>query len=202
MERELLITGIGGQGIQLASKIVAQAASDEGRNVLHFGVYGGMIRGGPSDCTVVVADGEMLAPPIVEEAWALLAMHPGSVPALLRKVRPGGVVLRNSTLASGALGRPDVCLIDVPATRIAEAAGRIVGASMVALGAFVEATGFAAAESVRAAMRRAIPPHRRALLDFNDTCLELGRRHCREAVAADAALRAWPDAPVECAAAR
>lgn len=191
MEREVLVSGIGGQGIQLASKILAQAASQEGRSAMHFGVYGGMIRGGPSDCTIVASDGEILAPPIVSEAWSLVAMHPVSLPALLPKVRPGGLVLANSTLVLEPIPRSDLSVVALPATRIAEEAGHIVGAAMVALGAFIEVSGFVSLASVREAMRISIPPHRRNLLAFNENCLELGRAR----VGDDVAVRAWPDSP-------
>ena len=65
IERELLITGIGGQGVQLAAQVIAQAATLEGRDVMFFGIYGGMMRGGNTDSTVVVADGPITAPPVV-----------------------------------------------------------------------------------------------------------------------------------------
>ncbi len=191
MEREVLITGIGGQGVQLAAKILAQAASQEGRNVMLFGIYGGMIRGGPSDSTIVAAEGEMLAPPIVDEAWALLAFHPGALPRLLPKIRPGGVVLANSTLCLRPIPRSDVLVVEVPATRIAEEAGKIVGASMVALGAFLAATGFASPAALEEAMRMLIPPHRQSLLAFNETCVELGREYVRGRALASPEARAW-----------
>ena len=57
MERELVLTGIGGQGVQLAAQVLATAAVLEDRRVMLFGVYGGTMRGGSSDSTVVVADG-------------------------------------------------------------------------------------------------------------------------------------------------
>ena len=57
MERELVMTGIGGQGIQLAAQVLARAALSEGRQVQLFGSYGGMMRGGNTEATVVVADG-------------------------------------------------------------------------------------------------------------------------------------------------
>jgi hypothetical protein len=41
LEREILLSGIGGQGIQLAAKSLAVAAMREGRRVLMFGTYGG-----------------------------------------------------------------------------------------------------------------------------------------------------------------
>jgi Pyruvate/2-oxoacid:ferredoxin oxidoreductase gamma subunit len=192
MEREVLITGIGGQGIQLAAKILAQAASLEGRNTMLFGLYGGVIRGGPSDSTIVASDGEILAPPIIDEAWALVAMHAGSLAALVTKLRPGGVLLLNSTLVTEPPRRADLVPIEVPATRIAEEAGKIVGGAMVALGAFVEATGFVSWDAALEAMRVSIPSHRQGLLAFNETCLERGRSYVREKVAVGAAARAWP----------
>ena len=57
MEREVLITGIGGQGVQLAAQVLARAATLEGREVMYLGLYGGMMRGGNTDSTVVVGDG-------------------------------------------------------------------------------------------------------------------------------------------------
>ena len=59
MERELLVTGIGGQGIQLAALVIARAALAEGREVQLFGSYGGMMRGGNTEATLVVADGSV-----------------------------------------------------------------------------------------------------------------------------------------------
>ena len=42
-----------------------------------FGSYGGMMRNGPTDSTLVVADAPIAAPPIVSRAWSAIAMHPG-----------------------------------------------------------------------------------------------------------------------------
>ncbi len=73
MERELLLTGIGGQGVQLAAAVLAQAAVAEGREVQLFGSYGGMMRGGATEATVVVADEPIEAPPTVEPAWSAVS---------------------------------------------------------------------------------------------------------------------------------
>ena len=76
------MTGIGGQGIQLIAKLLAQAGIREGRQVMMFGIFMGMIRGGSSESTVVIADDEIVTPPIVPEVWGVLAMHPEGLPAL------------------------------------------------------------------------------------------------------------------------
>src|SRR5262249_23561680 len=97
MERELLITGIGGQGIQLAAQVVAKAATVEGGSVMFFGIYGGMMRGGNTDSTVVVADAPIEAPPVVSHAWSAIAMHDEFWAPLESKLRPGGLVLVNES---------------------------------------------------------------------------------------------------------
>jgi len=53
VERELLMAGIGGQGVQLAAQLLAKAATGSGRHAQLFGSYGGMMRGGNTDATVI-----------------------------------------------------------------------------------------------------------------------------------------------------
>ena len=74
-EREVLLTGIGGQGVQLAAQVLARAAVLEGRDVLLFGVYGGAMRGMNTDGTVVVGDGPIQSPPLLSSTWSAIAMH-------------------------------------------------------------------------------------------------------------------------------
>ena len=64
---------------------------------MFFGIYGGMMRGGNTDSTVVVADGPIEAPPVVSHAWAAIAMHDEFWAPLEPKLRPGGVVLVNDS---------------------------------------------------------------------------------------------------------
>lgn len=177
-EREVIFTGIGGQGIQLMAKVLAEAATQEGRHVMLFGVYMGMMRGGPSESTVVIGDEEIQAPPIVPHCSAIVAMHPQGLDVLARKLRAGGLLFANQTLVK-ASPRDDVQFVGLPATRVAEQAGSIAGASMVALGAFVAASQLVSLDAVVAAMRASLPPHRRQRADENARFLTLGADHIR-----------------------
>jgi len=177
-EREVIFTGIGGQGIQLMAKVLAEAAVAEGRHVMLFGSYQGMMRGGPSESTVVIADSEIQAPPIVPHCWALVAMHPEGLDVFVRKLRPDGLLFTNETL----IKTPPplhVRSIAVPVTRLAEHAGNVAGASMIALGAFVAATELVSFDAVVGAMQRALPPHRRQRAEENVRLLFLGAEHIR-----------------------
>jgi 2-oxoglutarate ferredoxin oxidoreductase subunit gamma len=178
MERELIFTGIGGQGIQLMAKILAEAAVEEGQFAMLFAVYGGMMRGGPSESTVVLGEAPIEAPPIIPRCWAILAMHSQGLDEMARKLRPGGLLFANETLVKSA-PRDDIRAIGLPATRLAEQAGNIAGASMVALGAFVAATGIVPFERVVAVMRASLPSHRRQRADENARFLEMGAAHMR-----------------------
>src|SRR5438067_2173855 len=101
MEREILLTGVGGQGVQLAAKSLACAAMREGRRVLMFGTYGGMMRGGDTDATVIIGQDSLLTPPVVDHLWAILAAHHKSWDSVGAKLRPDGFLLTNDKVFQG-----------------------------------------------------------------------------------------------------
>ncbi len=187
MERAVAMTGIGGQGIQLIAKLLGQAAMREGREVMMFGLFMGMIRGGSSESTVVIADREIVSPPIVPRVWAVLAMHGEGLPALARKAEPGGVLVFNSSLVTAPPAWEGVRALAVPATELATVMGQPMGASMVALGALAAATGLTSVAALHAALGEVLPPHRRKLIDANALCITRGAEH----LAAADAVPAW-----------
>ena len=174
MERAVVMTGIGGQGIQLVAKVLAEAGIREHRQVMMFGLFMGMIRGGSSDSTVVLADAEIVSPPLVPDVWAVLAMHGEGVAKLAPKVRPGAVVVRNATMVPQPTGWDGVRDVAVPATELAKTMGQPLGASMVGLGALATATGLVALPSLADALAAVLPPHRQQHVAANRACLERG----------------------------
>ena len=176
MEREILFTGIGGQGIQLMTRVLANATAREGGYAMVFGVYHGAMRGSPSDTTLVLGSDPIEAPPIVPSCWSVVAMHPASLPPLLAKLRPGGLFFANEPLVDGTTPA-GTTRIAVPATRLAEREGNLMGAGMIMLGAFVAHTTIVALDAVVAAMRAALPAHRARMADANERLLRLGAGH-------------------------
>ena len=174
MEREVLLTGIGGQGVQLAAQVLAGAAALEGRNAMLFGLYSGVMRGGNSDSTLVVADEPIQAPPIVPHAWSAIVLHPKFWEPLAAKLVDGSVVLVNSSLFEGELDREHWRVFDVPATELATELGNVMGASMVITGAFVAVTGLVGLDATVAAMADAVPPYRRQHVEANERALRAG----------------------------
>lgn len=174
-ERELMLTGIGGQGVQLAGQVIARAATLEGKYVTYFGVYGGVMRGGNTDATVVIADHPIEAPPIVSRTWSAVAMHHEFWEPLRAKVRPEGLVFVNSTVFEGDLGLPEtVDVVDVPATERAAELGNLMVASMVMVGAYAARTGLVSEGACVEAMRESIPPYRAQHVPLNEEAIRAG----------------------------
>jgi Pyruvate/2-oxoacid:ferredoxin oxidoreductase gamma subunit len=173
MERELLITGIGGQGVQLAAQVVARGAALEGREVMFFGIYGGMMRGGNTDSTVVVADGPIEAPPVVAQSWSAIGMHDEYWAPIERRLRPGGLVLVNASTFPREV-RADVTTMPIPATEMATAAGNPLGAAMVMIGLYSKLTGLVGVDAMVEAMRESIPPYRSQHIEANERVIRLG----------------------------
>ncbi len=85
-----MLTGIGGQGVQLAAQVLGRGAAREGRDVIYLGTYGGVMRGGNTDSTVILGDGPISSPPIVSQTWGALAMHHQFWGPVHELLRPGG----------------------------------------------------------------------------------------------------------------
>lgn len=173
MEREVLLTGIGGQGVQLAAQVLARAAAIEGRQVMLFGVYSGSMRGGNTDATVVVADGPLQAPPLISRTWSAIAMHDQYWPEIAGKVRDGGVVFVNDTSFEAAL-EDRYAVFRVGATAKAIELGNELGQSMVMVGAYVGVTGLVTIDGALEAMRESIPSYRQQHIAFNETAIRAG----------------------------
>lgn len=173
-ERELLLTGIGGQGVQLAAQLVARAAVLDGREVMLFGSYGGMMRGGNTDATIVVGDGPVLAPPTVPSAWASIVMHHDYWGFVRERLRPGSVVLVNTTVFRGDLEREGLHVVDLAATDLAVDVGNIMAATVVMVGALSALSGLVSLDSLLAAVPEALPPYRTKHIAVNQDALRAG----------------------------
>jgi Pyruvate/2-oxoacid:ferredoxin oxidoreductase gamma subunit len=156
--------------------VLARAATLEGRQVTYLGLYGGMMRGGNTDSTVVVADAPIEAPPVVAQAWSAIAMHDEYWEPVERRLRPGGLVLCNDATFTRTV-RADVHLVRVPATEIATREGNPLAAAMVIAGAYIATTDLVRLDSTIEAMRASIPPYRTQHIATNERAIRAGFEH-------------------------
>ena len=180
MEREVIVSGIGGQGIQLLAKTLALAATRQGRYAMLSADYGGEMRGGPSKASVVVGDEPLRALPVLPSAWSGILAHHRFSEGPLARIRPGGPIVANIPLVDpSTLDRWVVHAIDAGAIASEVASAQAVG--FVLLGAYNAVTGMVAAEALSAAMEELLPPYRRQHAPANVRALEAGAAALRVA---------------------
>jgi Pyruvate/2-oxoacid:ferredoxin oxidoreductase gamma subunit len=160
MERELVMSGIGGQGVQLASSALAAAAFAEGLEVQLFGSYGGMMRGGATEAAVVFATGALEAPPTLSSSWSVILMHDEHAEHARSCLGPGGLLVVNTSIVHVVDAPSGVSVVEVPATAIATEVGHPMAASLVMAGAYAATTGIVSTASLTAAVDEALPPYR------------------------------------------
>ncbi len=133
MEHEILFAGFGGQGVLLAGRMLVYAGMMAGKEVSWIPAYGPEQRGGTASCSVIISD-EPVGCPIVTKPSALVVLNEPSLDRFEAAVRPGGVLIINSSLVRRKCMRTDVEAFYVPMNDIAAECGNVRYLNMIALG--------------------------------------------------------------------
>ncbi|MCU0561500.1 MAG: 2-oxoacid:acceptor oxidoreductase family protein [Desulfobacterales bacterium] len=174
MQSEVQFAGFGGQGVMLMGQILAQAAMDEGREVVWIPSYGPEMRGGTAYCTVVISD-QPIGSPIIRNPRHLVAMNRPSLEKFSPTVKAGGVVFVNSSIIPIGAGRSDVDELRVPIIEVAGELGNVKAANIVALAAFVARSRVVRFESLTHAVQKKFA-EKAKLMPLNLKALEAGRK--------------------------
>lgn len=173
MTSEIIIAGFGGQGILFLGKILSYAALIDEKEVSWLPSYGPEMRGGTCNCSVCASDAP-IGSPLVVNPTALIAMNAPSLEKFIDSVRPGGVVLVDSSIVDIPVSRTDVTAVLIPATEIATDNSLAGGANMVMLGKLIKETGIFEFETVEKAIRKSVPANKSALIENNLKAIRLG----------------------------
>lgn len=153
MENKIIIAGFGGQGVQSLGMFIAYASIHDGKEVTFLPSYGPEMRGGTSNCSVVVSD-KPVASPIIAVPDMLIAMNKPSLAKFESKVRPGGTIIVNSSLIDAKVSRDDVNAVYVNANDLAVEAGNVRTANIVVLGAYTKLSGDFTPEVMKAVIEK------------------------------------------------
>jgi len=155
MEHEIIVAGFGGQGVLLAGRVLCYAGMLEGREVTWMPSYGAEQRGGTANCHVVISE-DPVGSPVVVKPTGLIIMNDPSLVRFQDCARSNSLLVLNSSLVKQECRRVDIKLLQVPADDVAAELGEPRVANMVALGAFIGATGVVKPETVEKALERAL----------------------------------------------
>ena len=118
MMKEFIFAGFGGQGMLLIGKFLAMACMLDGKHVSWLPSYGPEMRGGTANCSVIVSD-EEIGSPLIENADVIVAMNAPSLDKFESKVRPGGLLVINSSIIDRKSTRDDITVVYCDSMKIA-----------------------------------------------------------------------------------
>jgi len=173
MNKEMIFSGFGGQGVMLMGQIIAYAGMMEGQQVSWFPAYGPEMRGGTANCSVIIGD-EPVGTPIVTEPGVIVAMNLPSLDKFEPMLTAGGALLINSSLIERGPHRTDVKSFLVPCNDIAKELGNPKVANMVMVGAIVAASGAVSIESVINILAKKIFKNKPQVMPLNELAIRRG----------------------------
>jgi indolepyruvate ferredoxin oxidoreductase beta subunit len=192
----IFFTGVGGQGTLLATRLVGEAALEEGLPVTLSEIHGMAQRGGVVESSVVV--GNVFSPTIADgEADILLAFEAVETLRALPKCHAGSLVISNTvpivpfTVAVGQSVYPShetiyslvrektARVVQVDATALARQAGSDRAANVAMVGVLAGMNRLPIPEAGwEAALKRVLPPR---LFELNWKAFQLGRQYGSDA---------------------
>jgi 2-oxoglutarate ferredoxin oxidoreductase subunit gamma len=155
--KEILIGGVGGQGVVLSGILLGTAATlFDGKKAVQTQSYSSELRGGSTRAEVIISE-EPVTDPQVRKPDILIALAEDALSKYVNRVKPKGLLVIDSDLVKGA--KPgDYEILSIPATSIADKEmGNIVVANLIILGAIIKKTGLLSVEAMEKAIEMSVP---------------------------------------------
>lgn len=169
----ILAAGFGGQGILFLGKQLALAGMYLNKKVTWLPSYGPESRGGTSNCTVIISDGE-IGSPITHNPDILIVMNLPSYIKFHDTIAKGGTLICDSSLISEKSGRDDINKYYIPATAIAYKNDMPKLANVIILGKLIAATNIFTPDELIMSMEKSLPSSKKDLLELNIKALNIG----------------------------
>ena len=155
--KEILIGGVGGQGVVLSGILLGTAATlFDGKQAVQTQSYSSELRGGSTRAEVIISE-EPVTDPQVRKSDILIVLAEDALSKYIGRIKPKGLLVIDSDLVKGA--KPgDYEILSIPATSIADKEmGNIIVANLIILGALVKKTGLLSVESMEKAIEVSVP---------------------------------------------
>lgn len=173
MTTRIIFAGSGGQGIQFSGKQMAKTGMYVGKNVTFLPSYGPEMRGGTSNCTVVISD-EEIGSPSTNTPDIMVALNLPSFDKFEPTVAKDGILFCDSTLIEKKTAREDIKAVYIPATQMANDNDLSGFANVIVLGQILKVTGIFGYDEFKDFLLSGIPATKAVLIEKNEKALKLG----------------------------
>ncbi len=170
MLERLLIAGSGGQGTVLTGRIIAAAAINRIPHITFLPAYGAEVRGGTSNCQVILSTDE-ISSPMPEQFDSMILLNQASVNKFLPKLKKNGLAIINTSLCPSP---PSIPHIAVNATEKAVLAGNARVANLIALGVYIAQSNVLPALDVENEIKLVLSQKAKDMADMNIRAFQAG----------------------------
>jgi len=173
MTHELLIAGFGGQGVLSMGMTLAYAGMIEEKEISWMPSYGPEMRGGTANCIVIVSE-KKISSPIITTFDTVIALNQPSLDKFEKAVKPGGLLLFDSTNIIVPPTRMDIDVLGIPASEEAVKLNNTKTMNMIVLGAFIARVRVVEIVAIMEALKKVLPDRYHHLLPLNEQALRRG----------------------------
>ncbi len=173
-EKEILITGFGGQGIVLIGNILGKAAAiHDLKHATMIQAYGPEARGGSCSSQVIISDEEILFP-YVQQPQVLICMSQEGFDKNICSLLSGGLLVWDTDLVQTRALDSSWNAYHIPATRFAGQLGNKMMANIIMLGFLSAVSELVRLDSLRQAVLSSVPAKTR---ETNAKAFDRGREY-------------------------
>ncbi|HIE15676.1 MAG TPA: 2-oxoglutarate ferredoxin oxidoreductase subunit gamma [Bacteroidales bacterium] len=173
MTEEIIIAGFGGQGVLSMGKILAYSGIMQNQEVSWMPSYGPEMRGGTANVTVILSDGRISSPILLQFDTAVI-LNQQSMDKFEKSVKPGGVLLYDPNGIIRHPERKDINIYKIDASKLASEIGNAKVYNMVVLGAYLKIKPIVKMENVKKGLKKSLPERYHNMLPINEQAIEKG----------------------------
>ena len=174
--KKMIFSGFGGQGILTLGQIVASIVMKKGKEVTWMPSYGPEMRGGTANCSLIVSDSKIGSPFVPDALDVLIAMNVFSVMKFESRVKPGGLMIVNTSIVTEQFmpTRTDIKIVGIDATNIANTVGSPKVQNMVMLAGFLKELDMFTMDDIKNIVKEIFGETKAALVETNIKAVEAG----------------------------
>jgi len=182
MTEEIIISGFGGQGVLSMGQILCYSGVVEEKEVSWMPSYGPEMRGGTANCIAIISD-QKISSPILTKFDTVIALNQPSIDKFEAAVKPGGLLIYESSTALKPPTRTDIEIVPIEAANEATKLENPKVMNMIILGAFLKKKPILKFDNVLAGLSKVLPERYHHLIPLNEKALRRGMELVEEVTA-------------------
>ncbi len=173
MTEEIIIAGFGGQGVLSMGQVLCYSGVMENKEVSWMPSYGPEMRGGTANCMAIISD-SLISSPILTKFDTVIALNQPSLDKFESAVKPGGLLIYESSTILNPPTRKDITILPIEATKEASNLNNTKIMNMIVLGAFLKLKPIISMDNILKGLKKVLPDRYHHLIPLNETAIKKG----------------------------